>query len=77
MASPSIQSKETIVLTPAMISAGVGALIWLNQDQDSAEMIVEKVVVATLAQAGLAAAPLRTEIDAEADDSEVEIMALP
>jgi len=46
-----------VELTPAMIAAGVSALIWLNQDLDSAEMIVEKVVSATLAQAGLVVVP--------------------
>lgn len=45
-----------IELTPAMIKAGVDALIWLDQDLDSSEVIVEKVVAATLAAGGWAAA---------------------
>jgi len=42
-----------IQITPQMIKAGVRELIWLNQGLDSPEMIVSRVVAATLEQAGL------------------------
>jgi hypothetical protein len=61
MAASALKAPEAgapeIVLTPAMVAAGVRELIWLNQDLDSPEMIVEKVVAATLAHAGLVVAP--------------------